>query len=286
MFRRQITGSVLCISCGSLVGVNDERCYNCGRRNPALWGYASVVRRLGDDMGFTVMVITGSVVLYLLSMVLSGGAGSASGGLFGMLGPSSQVLFMLGASGALPVFGADRWWTVLSAGWLHAGLLHLLFNMLWIRQLAPVTADALGAGRMVIIYTVGAIVGFTLSSVVGYYVALPPPFRGAMFTVGASAPLFGLLGGLICYGRASGNSLLHSQIKTYAIVMLLMGLVFPGVDNFAHAGGFLGGYGAALAMKPLAPERPVHVLVGLACLLATALAVIASVVHGMRLLAG
>ena len=52
MFKRQRTGSVVCASCGSLVGVNDDRCYTCGRRNPGLWGYGPLLRRLGNDLGF------------------------------------------------------------------------------------------------------------------------------------------------------------------------------------------------------------------------------------------
>ena len=60
---------------------------------------------------------------------------------------------MFGASGAYPVFGYGRWWTILSAGWLHGGALHILFNMMWVRQIGPAVADIYGAGRMVIIYT-------------------------------------------------------------------------------------------------------------------------------------
>ena len=56
------------------------------------------------------------------------------------------MLFRFGASGAIPVFRFDRWWTIFSAGWLHGGLLHIFFNMLWVRQLAPETAELYGAG--------------------------------------------------------------------------------------------------------------------------------------------
>ena len=69
------------------------------------------------------------------------------------MAPASPALFLFGASGSLPVFGLGRWWTVLSAAWLHGGLLHILFNMMWVRQLAPATAELYGPGRMVIIYT-------------------------------------------------------------------------------------------------------------------------------------
>ena len=87
-----------------------------------------------------------------------------SGGIFGFLAPDIGVLFLLGASGGMPVFEFGRWWTVLSAGWLHGSLLHIIFNMMWVRDLGPVVADMYGAGRMVIIYTVAGVSGFLLSS--------------------------------------------------------------------------------------------------------------------------
>ena len=71
---------------------------------------------------------------------------------------------MLGSSGAIPVFGYHRWWTFLSAGWLHGNLLHIAFNMMWVRQLAPATAELYGAPRMVLIYIVSSVTGFFLSS--------------------------------------------------------------------------------------------------------------------------
>src|SRR5687768_10626891 len=129
MFKRQTTGSVVCASCGSLVGVNDDRCYTCGRRNPGLWGFGPLLRRFGNDLGFVTLVIYGCSVLYaatLLTSVLLG-EGLASQSIFSMLGPGTQTVLIFGASGAYPVFRLDRWWTVLSAGWLHAGLLHILF---------------------------------------------------------------------------------------------------------------------------------------------------------------
>ena len=52
MFKRQTTGSVVCASCGSLVGVNDDTCYTCGRRNPGLWGFGPMLRAFGNDLGF------------------------------------------------------------------------------------------------------------------------------------------------------------------------------------------------------------------------------------------
>ena len=70
MFKRKTEGSVICTSCGVLVGVNDPTCYNCGRRNPGLWGFAPAFRRLGNDLGFVNIVTGATITLYVLSLVL------------------------------------------------------------------------------------------------------------------------------------------------------------------------------------------------------------------------
>ena len=71
MLGRRTTGSVVCPGCGSLVGVSDEKCYICGRVNPGLWGFAPVLRRLGNDLGFVPLVVGASTVLYVLTLVRS-----------------------------------------------------------------------------------------------------------------------------------------------------------------------------------------------------------------------
>ncbi len=285
MFRRQTSGSVVCTSCGALVGVRDERCLTCGRRNPGLWGFAPVLRGLGSDLGFVTLVMWGSIGLYVAALLLSGGSIGMQG-LFSLLSPSVPSLFLLGASGAVPVFVYGRWWTVISAAWLHGSLLHILFNMLWVRQLGPATAEVFGAGRMVIVYTVAGICGFLLSSVAGAYLpGFPlPMLRGARFTIGASASIFGLLGALVCYGRRSGSNLIRSQAVGYAAGLFFFGLVMPGVDNYAHAGGFAGGYLVARWLDPLRPERIDHVLAALICLALAAVSILASVLDGLGLL--
>ncbi len=274
--KRKTEGSVLCTSCGVLVGVTDDRCYNCGRRNPGLWGYAPALRNLGQDLGFAPFVMGATITLYVLSLLLSGRSMQA------MLSPSTEILFLLGASGALPVVAYGRWWTFMTAGWLHAGPLHVLFNVLWIRQLAPAVADFYGPARMVIIYTVSGVFGFALSTLAGVYLGNAPFFfRGAAFTVGASAPIFGLLGALVYHGRRSGSSHVSQSGLQYALFLGVFGLIFPGVDNYAHAGGFAGGFIAGLMLDPLRPERVDHIVMAVVCLLATAVALGVSVVTAL-----
>jgi rhomboid protease GluP len=280
---RQKTGSTVCPGCGSLVGVNDETCYNCGRRNPALWGFAPLLRRLGQDLGFAQLVIVASIGLYLATLTASENP-FGGGGLFNFLSPDGRASFLFGASGAIPVFGLGRWWTVLSAGWLHGSLLHILFNMLWVRDLAPATAELYGPGRMMLIYTAGSVAGFLLSSVMGYYFANIPLLSGAGFTLGASAPIFGLLGALVYYGRRTGSSHVGGEALRYAAILFAFGLFMTGVDNYAHAGGFGGGWLMAKWLDPMTRERVDHVIAGILCIAATFLAVAASVVTGLALL--
>ena len=276
MFNRRTTGSVVCPACGSLVGVNDDKCYSCGRANPGLWGFAPVLRRLGADLGFVPLVITGSSLMFLASLLLSGGNVGP------LLAPSRDALALLGASGANPIFIRDRWWTVLSATWLHANVVHILFNMMAARNLGPASAEIVGPARTVIIYTVAGVCGFLLSSVMARYIYLPIPFfRGAGFTVGASASICGLLGALLHYGQRSGSSLITGEAKRYALIIFIFGIVVPNVDNYAHLGGFIGGYATSWFFNPLTRARGDHTIVALLCLAATALAVVASVVTGL-----
>ncbi len=283
MLRRKTSGSVVCPSCGSLVGVNDDKCYSCGRSNPGLWGFAPLLRQLGADFGFVPLVIGGSVAIYVLTLLVSGSELQIAGNGFAFLAPSGRSLLLFGMTGAYPVYVYGLWWTLLSASWLHGHLLHILFNMMWVRDLGPATADVIGPARTTVIYVVSGVTGFLLSSTVGYYLGgLPIPIlHGAPYTLGASASIFGLLGALVHYGRKSGSSYVHGQAMRYAIILFVFGLVMPGIDNYAHAGGFLGGYATSAFFDPTSRERGDHLLMAIGCLLATFLAIAFSLLHGL-----
>ena len=199
MFKRQRTGSVVCTSCGSLVGVRDEKCFNCGRRNPGLWGFAPLLRSLGNDLGFVQLVLWGSGAL--LSDLATVIGTEHRHGWQPLRHPGSEQPKRLAPPRSrvapCPVFGFGRWWTSLSAGWLHGSLLHIIFNMMWVRDLGPVVADVFGAGRMVIIYTVSGACGFPVELVGGGLLPHLPFSQRRRFTLGASAAIFGFLGALV-----------------------------------------------------------------------------------------
>jgi rhomboid protease GluP len=212
------------------------------------------------------------------------GGSIGMGGLFSAFSPNTQALFLFGASGAQPVFVFGRWWTVLSAAWLHAGVLHILFNMMAVRQLAPMTADLYGPGRMVIIYTAGAVAGFALSSFAGAYIPGFLFLRGGRFTVGASASIAGLIGAMLAYGHRTGSSAARGQATSYIFMLAVYGFMLPGIDNYAHAGGFGGGYLAARFLDPMKPERIDHIAIAVVCLALSVLSIVVSVLHGFKFL--
>jgi rhomboid protease GluP len=258
------------------VGVNDDRCYTCGRANPGLWGFAPLLRQLGNDTGFVPFVIGACGVLYVLTLAASGSNALGGGSLFNFLAPSGVAMLRFGASGGVPVLEAGRWWTVLSATWLHWNLLHIVLNMMGVRNLGPAIVDIVGPGRTVIIYVVSGACGFLLTSATS--VLDLPIFSGASYTAGASASIFGLVGALVHYGRVSGSSYIRTEATRYAVIMFAYGLLFPRIDNFAHAGGFIGGYALSLWLNPLTRERGDHMIVAVLCLVASLAAIVASLV--------
>jgi len=102
IFKRQTKGSVICPGCHRLVGVNEEKCYHCGRPSPGMWGYTSALRRLGQDFGFAQIVIGGCIILYVLTLLVYPADGQ-SRGLMSFLAPSQTSLLLANDSASLHI---------------------------------------------------------------------------------------------------------------------------------------------------------------------------------------
>lgn len=238
-----------------------------------MWGFAPALTRLGRDMGFVPFVIGSCVVLYAATLFLSGR-------ISGFLSPSTGVLLAFGASGYYPVF-TGRWWTLLTATWLHGNIIHIAMNMMSVRSVAPIVADLFGASRMIIIYVVSGVAGFAASALGSAYLSGVPlvgqVLGGGLMSVGASASITGLIGAIYLYGHRSGNSAATEQARMWVISFLVMGVLISGIDNWAHIGGLVGGYLCAKVLDPLHPERLDHFLIAVGLLALSALAVAFSV---------
>ena len=244
MFRKT-SGAILCPSCGRLTNADAPVCLVCGRRNPGMWGFGGPLSRLFRSWSFTNAVTAACIALYLVSLVFDPQAALHPRGLFEAFAPSLRALDALGMTGSF-AWSQGRWWTLVTAIYLHGGILHILFNLLWIRQLGPAVEELYGPARLVVVFTVSGIAGFVVSNSLG-----------VPFTIGASGSIFGLLGAIVAFGRKRGGvfgQMVLRQYGQWALVLFVLGFFMAGVNNWAHAGGFVGGYLSGLALS-LAEHR-------------------------------
>jgi rhomboid protease GluP len=213
--------------------------------------------------------------MYVLSVAIDLQSTAFSGSPFHFLSPSTNSLFVLGSTGAIPLFQFNRWWSLVSANYLHGSLLHIVFNMIALHQLAPLIIREYGMSRMVAIYTLSGIGGFFISAVFG-----------VRFTIGASAAVCGLIGAALYYGKSRGGvygNAVYSQIGGWALGIFLFGFLVPGINNWGHAGGMLVGAlaGSLLGYRERSREKIGHKFFGVACMACTAVVLFWAIVNGV-----
>ena len=236
--RPNTRSSTPCPRCGKLISINSDQCIYCGLGKPGNYLRIPVVNDLiADRISFVQPITIVCVLLYVLAIVLDlSGTQIFGGGIFDMLSPSNRSLYQLGMGGLLP-WQAGRWWTLITANYLHASLLHIGFNLLWLRQIGPWVVELYGASRFWIIYTIAGLTGSILSTIAGTY-----------FFVGASGAIFGLFGALLFYGRHRGGTFgsnLFRQMLIWVVIAFAFGFLGRGIDNWGHFGGLIGGIAAA-----------------------------------------
>lgn len=246
---RQTQGSIVCPSCGKLIEIDEDRCPFCGRWKPGMFGYAPIVQRFLALAEPTQAITVFCVALYVISLVMDlRAAVSMSGGLFGILAPSGHALYALGMTYGLSLHDG-RWYTMFSAVFLHGSLLHIFFNLLWIRSIGPTVEDGFGRFRYFIIFMAAGVGGFLVSNYLG------GPYSSR---IGASGGVFGLLAATVVYGRYHGGSFgqaVSQRALMWALFLGIFGFLMPKVDNFAHLGGFAIGYLVARLFLPYAERR-------------------------------
>jgi rhomboid protease GluP len=229
-----------------------------------MWGFAGPLRALFRRRSFVDVVTVACIVLYVASLVFDLRGALRPRGVFDLLSPSIESLFALGATGSV-AWHLGRWWTLLTAIYLHGSVLHILFNVLCIRQLGPAVEQLYGPSRLVVIFTVAGAVGFLASNLFG----LP-------LTIGASGSFYGLLGAMVAFGQKRGGTfgaMVLRQYGQWALLMFVLGFLMPGVNNIAHAGGFVGGFaaGLVLALAERRAETAFDQLLATACIVLTLL---------------
>jgi len=235
---------MICPRCGKLISISEQKCPFCGAWNPSLYGYGPGLQKfIGRRLDLTSVIVSACVVLYVTSLVLQPEAILHPAGFLDILAPGSRALYQLGMTGGI-AWSQHWWWTLLTAIYLHGSLLHIFFNVMWIRNLGPAVVEFWGPSQAFIIFNVAGVVGFLVSNIVTGHPS-----------IGASGAIFGMLAALIVYGRRVGHSALTSQVWQWAIIVFVMGFVMSSVNNWAHAGGFAGGWLVSSVMRTTAEKR-------------------------------
>ena len=124
---------------------------------------------------------------------------------------------------------------IFTSGFLHAGIIHLAFNMYALYVIGPQLESFFGKVKYAIIYVGSIIFGNLLSLLF---------LQGNYISCGASGAIFGLLGSLVYFGyhyRVYLSDVIRSQIIPLIVINLLLGVLISGINIVAHVGGLIGG---------------------------------------------
>ena len=268
--------SILCPRCGKLINFDETRCPYCGTSRPGSWWKSNVwTRGFRDPDQLSRAVIYVNIGMYVISLLVNPRGTGFGFNPFSILSPDSSSLLLVGATGTIPIDRLHRWWTLISASYLHGGILHIVFNMFAFSRLAPLVLQEFGPYRMFVLYTLGGIIGFFVS-----YLA------GVPLTIGASAGLCSLMGGIIYFGKSRGGvygQAIYRQIGGWAVGIFAFGLLMPGINNWAHGGGFLGGValGFLLGYQERRRESLFHKVLAGMCAAATVVILAWAVTSGI-----
>jgi len=232
MFGRGERRPQLCPSCGALVGISATRCHECGAN--LRFGLAAWSKGLSEFFGghapVTTALLIANVVMFAAELLGTMHAGRISG--LGILwGVDPETAYRLGASNGYAVLALHQWYRLITAMFLHGGLIHIGFNMMVLLDIGPVVEELYGSARYLFIYVLTGVLGFAMSMF----------FHPAL---GASGALMGLIGVLIAVTtkRTSMEArALRSRLISWAVSVFVFGF-FVHADNVAHLGGLATGF--------------------------------------------
>src|SRR5580704_3022927 len=241
----------MCPNCRAFVTTSDKVCPYC----QAPMGPRAVERRNpGEILGGLIPQARFTTVMILL----------INTALFAAQYFSPQITT---AGESVPAAYMDgQWWRLVTAGFLHGGVLHILMNSWVLFDLGAEVEMLYGTSRLIVFYFVSTITGFWTSSHLGFHTS-----------VGSSAGIFGLIGAMLAFGVTDKSSL-GAAVKALYMRWVIYGLVLsfiPGVDKWAHIGGLAGGFVTGfLASTPRArlmwKEPLLRVLAGISLVITAA----------------
>jgi membrane associated rhomboid family serine protease len=252
-------GNPICPDCMTATPVG-MRCPDCSRQRTAV----RTMRNIYAEPTATYVLIGINVLLFI-------GAGAGGSVLTGGGSGGSRVFQDLALWGPAIDIGHD-YWRLITAGFLHSGLLHIGFNMYILYWLGTMLEPALGHARFLALYMTSLLAG-------SFGALLVSPNA---VTVGASGAVFGLMGAAFVMQRSRGIDPMQSGIGPVILINLVLSFVIPNISIGGHLGGLVGGAAAAFAMERLSARRPGIAAPIAACVAVGAVAAIAAVAAAGR----
>ncbi len=229
----------ICPACGTLAGINTTRCYQCGTN--LNYSVAALNRRFAGVFGgrapATTALLIANILIFGVSVVATLQAGQGRG-LSLLFGLDLGTLYRLGGMWK-PSIENGELYRLVTAMFLHGGLIHIGFNMMVLMDIGPVVEEVYGSARFLFFYTVAGIAGYVVS-------AFTPLRSNAALGVGASGAILGLIGLMIAITTRRGGTTMHalrSRLVSWVVSIFVFGFLISGVDNWAHAGGLAAGFG-------------------------------------------
>jgi rhomboid protease GluP len=198
---------------------------------------AAVNRSLSGVFSGPAPVTTALLVANLMMFGVEWMAVTAEGGGggFSILGSMSGLAtYRLGASFGPAIFDHYQWYRLVTAVFLHGGLIHIGVNMMSLMQLGPALEELYGSARYLFLYVLTGALGFLVSAATGH------------FSLGASGALMGIVGAMLAVTSKRGGSYmreLRSRLITSVVILFVIG-AFPWIriDNWAHGAGLAAGF--------------------------------------------
>jgi membrane associated rhomboid family serine protease len=201
------------------------RCPECAGQRTQV----RTVRTMSSDPQLTYAIIAINVLVFVAQIATGAGGFDATSG----------TVFRDGALFG-PSVAAGDWWRIVTAGFMHAGFLHIAFNMYFVYFLGTMIEPAIGKLRFGVLYVVSLLGGSLGALLLDFYSP----------AVGASGAAFGLLVGGILLMRSRGIDPMHSGLVLTLVLNLAITFVIPGISIGAHIGGIIaGGIGAVLLFE-------------------------------------
>jgi rhomboid protease GluP len=229
----------MCPHCRAFITTRDRVCPYC--HEPV--GPKASTRTDGDSVlaGFIphARFTTTMILLLNTALFLATGLYSMNSGKGNLINIDVETLVQFGAKYSPYIVHRGEWWRLVTAGFLHGGLLHIAMNSWVLFDLGAQIEEVFGSARLIAIYFCATIGGFLASM---FWSPMVP-------SMGASAGIMGLIGAMIALGmmhRTALGAAIRGIYVRYAIYVLLFGLLpFFSVDNAAHLGGLAAGFAVA-----------------------------------------